>query len=99
MTLKAKDLQKISELACLDIENESELLGQDVNKIMDFVEQLRSVNTNGTAPLFHPFDLHQPLRADVISEENCAAELEEIAPLFDEENSHYLVPQVIDSGK
>lgn len=97
MTVPTNELKKIAELACLDIEDGHHALADDVNKIMDFVEQLRAVDTQGVAPLFHPFDLHQPLRPDVVSEESCLAELEEIAPLF--EDGMYLVPKVIDSGK
>lgn len=72
-------------------------LCEEVNAIMDFVEQLRQVDTTGQAPLFHPFDLHQRLRPDEVREKDCSKELAEIAPLF--ENGLYLVPKVIDSGQ
>ena len=42
-------------------------------------------------PLLHPFALHQRLRADAVTEEDCIAELEAIAPLF--EDDLYLVPK------
>jgi aspartyl-tRNA(Asn)/glutamyl-tRNA(Gln) amidotransferase subunit C len=98
MTLLASDLEKIARLACLDTASEhTAQLNEEINSIMDFVEHLRSVDTAGVAPLFHPLALYQRLRTDEITEEECIAELEAIAPLF--EDQLYLVPKVIESGK
>lgn len=98
MSISQADLEKIAQLAYLDVELEnSSQLSQEVSSIMDFVEQLRSVNTTGIAPLFHPLALAQRRRPDVITEEDCTAELASIAPLFEE--NLYLVPKVIEAGK
>lgn len=98
MTISQKDLEKIARLAYLDADSEqSTQLSEEINAIMNFVEELRNVKTSHVAPLFHPFDLHQRLRPDVITEEEYLAELAEIAPMF--EDNLYLVPKVIDSGK
>ena len=98
MTLTTKDLEKIAGLAYLNIDTEhSSQLTQELSAIMDFVEQLRSVDTSNVAPLFHPFALHQRLRSDETTEADCIAELETMAPLF--ENGFYLVPKVIESSK
>ena len=98
MTISTKDIEKIARLARLDINKEpSSQLNEEVNSIMSFVEQLRSIDTHETAPLFHPLALHQRLRADTVTEEDCLAELETIAPLF--EDRLYLVPKVIESSK
>lgn len=98
MTISQKDLEKIAGLAYLDSESSSTTqLAQEVSAIMDFVEQLRSADTQNVAPLFHPLALHQRLRMDAVTEEDCIRELEEIAPLF--EDDLYLVPKVIESDK
>lgn len=98
MTISTKDLKKIARLAYLDIDSEHpSKLTQEISAIMDFVEQLRSVETSEVAPLFHPFALHQRLRTDEVTEADCIAELEAIAPMF--EDNLYLVPKVIESGK
>lgn len=98
MTISPKDLEKIAHLAYLDINvDHSPKLMQEISEIMDFVDQLRTVDTTEVAPLFHPLALHQRLRADAITEEDCLAELEALAPLF--EDNLYLVPQVIDENK
>lgn len=98
MTLSKTDLEKIAKLACLNTStDQTAQLNEEINSIMDFVEQLRSADTQGIAPLFHPLALHQRLRDDVITEEECIAELEVMAPLF--EDNLYLVPKVIESEK
>lgn len=97
MTISLKDLEKIAQLAYLDSDvDHTPKLIQEINEIMDFVEQLRAVDTTEITPLFHPFALHQRLRADAITEEDCLAELEELAPLF--EDNLYLVSQVIEQA-
>ncbi|KTD51133.1 Asp-tRNA(Asn)/Glu-tRNA(Gln) amidotransferase subunit GatC [Legionella quateirensis] len=98
MTISTQDLEKIARLAYLEIDAEhSTQLTQEISSIMDFVDQLRAVDTTEVAPLFHPFALHQRLRTDEVTEEDCIAELEAIAPMF--EDNLYLVPKVIESGK
>jgi aspartyl-tRNA(Asn)/glutamyl-tRNA(Gln) amidotransferase subunit C len=94
MTISLQELKKIADLARLDPEfSDPKQLAQDINAIMDLVDQLRSVDTAEIAPLAHPFALHQRLRMDAVTEEECIAELEAIAPLF--ENDLYLVPKKI----
>ncbi len=98
MTISASELEKISQLAYLDTESEqTPKLNDDLNAIMNFVAQLRTVNTEGIAPLFHPLALNQSLRPDAVTEENCLTELAARAPKF--ENELYLVPQVIEQSK
>lgn len=98
MTLSTKELEHIARLAYLEIDaDHSAQLTQEISSIMDFVDQLRTINTTDVAPLFHPFALHQRLRTDEITEADCIAELEAIAPMF--EDNLYLVPKVIESGK
>lgn len=97
MTISINELHSIAELAHLETNpDEITTLSSEINSIINFVQHLREINTTGVAPLFHPMDLHQRLRDDQVTEEDCLAELAEIAPLFDE---HYLVPKVIDAGK
>lgn len=98
MTISPAELEKLAHLAYLDTDlDHSEKLIKEINQIMDFVDQLSSVNTHDVQPLFHPLALHQRLRSDVVTEEDCVAELEALAPLF--EDDLYLVPQVIEQGK
>lgn len=98
MTLSPTDIEKIARLSSLDIACEKTTqLNDEINSIMDFVEQLRTIDTTGISPLFHPLAQHQRLRTDEITEKECIEELEALAPLFEE--NLYLVPKVIESGK
>lgn len=97
MSISPEELKKIAQLACLDIEDSEASLPAEINAIMDFVEQLSSVDTSNVIPMAHPFALHQRLRADVLTESDCLAELEALAPLF--EDNLYLVPKVLESDK
>lgn len=97
MTVSISELRSIEELAHLETNPEDmDTLSNEINSIINFVEHLREINTEGVAPLFHPMDLHQRLREDIVTEEDCLSELAEIAPLFEDV---YLVPKVIDAGK
>lgn len=98
MSLTTTELKKISDLAYIEInEINCEHLTNEVNQIMDFIEQLRTVNTANISPLPHPAASFQRLRDDEVKEKNLVLELEAIAPQFEE--GFYLVPQVIEEGK
>ena len=91
------ELKKIAALAYLDLDTEADAadqLADDVNFIMDYVEQLRQVDTRHIAPLRNPLDLHQRLRKDEFSDDNCVDALKKVAPMFVDDL--YLVPKVID---
>ncbi|HBI21689.1 MAG TPA: Asp-tRNA(Asn)/Glu-tRNA(Gln) amidotransferase GatCAB subunit C [Legionella sp.] len=95
--LHPKDtLTKMAALANLDLNSNNDMKAQlthDVGVIMDYVEQLRQVNTQGVTPLLHPLDLNQRLRTDTASDESCLTQLAELAPLF--ENDLYIVPKTL----
>lgn len=98
MSLSPEEIRKLNALAYLDTDEPSmENLSHEINQIMDFVEQLKQVDVATVEPLSHPMAMHQRLRPDDISESSCVAELEALAPLFDD--GFYLVPQVIEQGK
>lgn len=93
------ELKKIASLAHLDLDTDADMalqLADDVNSIMDYVGQLRGVDTHDITPLIHPLDAHQHLRTDHVINENHVAELASIAPLFADDL--YLVPKVINTG-
>ena len=98
MSTSEHEITKIAALAYLETDTKSaQQLAHDVSAIMDFVEQLRQIDTTTIAPLLHPLDLHQRLRLDEAVEVNRVQQLAKIAPLFADDL--YLVPKVIDTGK
>lgn len=66
MSITADEVLKVAKLAKLHFtQEEVGPLAQQLNKIVDFVETLRPVQTDGVDPLAHAMDLHSVLRADI----------------------------------
>ncbi len=95
MALEPSDLEKISHLACLGL-NEADLphITSALNSILGLVDEMQAVDTDGIEPLAHPLEASQRLRADVVTESNHREAYQSIAPAV--ENGLYLVPKVID---
>ena len=95
MTLTADDVNKIAYLARLGIDaQDTESYAKDLSGILDLVAQMSAVNTDNVAPMAHPLDQVQRLRADQVSEENQRDVFQAIAPQI--EAGLYLVPKVIE---
>ena len=94
MSIAIEQLKHLSTLAYLEIDPATApALIADINSIINFVDHLRSVDTNNIQPLMHPMDVVQRLRPDEPHECNTTTQLGNIAPQF--EDNLYLVPKVI----
>ena len=97
MSLEKQEVEKVANLVALQVEDaQAEVLAQQLNTILDLFAQMEAVNTDEVAPLAHPLEQMQPLRADQVTEVNLRDKLAKVAPAFDEEEGVYLVPQVIE---
>jgi aspartyl-tRNA(Asn)/glutamyl-tRNA(Gln) amidotransferase subunit C len=95
MSLSSADVKKIAHLARLGIqENDIPKYAGELSNIFDLVAQMNAVDTSHIAPMAHPLDVHQRLRADEITEKNQRELFQSIAPSV--EAGLYLVPQVIE---
>ncbi len=93
--IKKEDIQKIAYLARLGIdESAMPEYASSLTEILDFVEQMNSVDTDNIQPMAHPQDMVQRLREDVVTEENNRELLMQNAPKT--EKGLFLVPKVID---
>lgn len=93
--MQPSDIEKLAKLVRLEINDET--LGEVANSITEvlaLVDQLQAADTNGVAPMAHPLDAVQILRADEVTEPNVREEFQAIAPAT--ENGLYLVPKVIE---
>jgi len=89
------DVAKIAHLARLAIrEAEAPAYARNLSAILELVEQMNAVDTTGVAPMAHPLDMAQRLRADEVSESNQREHFQAIAPQV--EAGLYLVPKVIE---
>ncbi len=95
MSLGPDDVKNIAHLARLNInESDIEQYASSLSSILDLVEQMNSVNTEGVTPMAHPLDVAQRLREDEVLESNQREDFQKIAPAT--EDGLYLVPKVIE---
>ena len=65
MSLSADDVRWIAHLARLQLSDEElATITPQLQAIVDYVDQLRQVNTEGVEPLAHPLPIHDVFRAD-----------------------------------
>lgn len=85
----------IAHLARLSLsEQQAEAYSLTLNKILASMQHLQGIDTTGVAPLRSPFDGAQPLRDDVVSENNQRDVYQAVAPAT--QDGLYLVPRVIE---
>jgi aspartyl-tRNA(Asn)/glutamyl-tRNA(Gln) amidotransferase subunit C len=95
MSLDTDDIKAIAKLARLKIdEADVPLYATNLSNILDLVEQMNSVDTEGVVPMSHPLDVVQRLREDVVTESNQREEFQSVAPAT--RDGLYLVPKVIE---
>ena len=95
MPLTSDDVKRVAKLARLgltDVET-TETLAQ-LNSILELVDRMQQIDTDDVAPLAHPLELRQTLRADAVAEMNQREKFQAIAPQADA--GLYLVPKVIE---
>jgi aspartyl-tRNA(Asn)/glutamyl-tRNA(Gln) amidotransferase subunit C len=89
------DIRHLCDLAQLKLtEAESEAVAGDLARIIDMVDQMRSMNTDDIEPLAHPLDSQARLRPDRVTEEVDRERYQQSAPLT--EDGLYLVPRVVE---
>jgi aspartyl-tRNA(Asn)/glutamyl-tRNA(Gln) amidotransferase subunit C len=65
MALTTDEVGKVAHLARLELSAaELEAMARQLNAIIDYVNQLRQVNTDGVEPLAHALDLQNVFRED-----------------------------------
>jgi len=91
-----KEVQKIAHLSKIKLEGEElHTLTEDFNQILQFVNQIEKVNTEGIKPLLHVLNLENRVRADEPGQSLSNNEVKTIAPEF---NAGFIVvPKVIET--
>ena len=89
------DIRHLSALAQLKLsEQEAEAVAGDLARIIDMVDQMRAMDTEGVKPLAHPLDDAARLRPDAVTEAVDRALYQQGAP--ETEDGLYLVPRVVE---
>lgn len=95
MSVDAATVRKIAKLSRIAITDEEvpPLVGE-LNQILDWVEQLGEVDTDGVMPMTSVADITAPLRTDAITDGQKEAAVLQNAP--DAREGHFTVPKVVE---
>lgn len=89
------DVKKVANLARIAVSEERlETLGQELEAIVGFVEQLSEVNTDGVEPMTSVVAMTQRLREDIVTDGDKAEQILANAP--DRVSDFFAVPKVVE---
>jgi aspartyl-tRNA(Asn)/glutamyl-tRNA(Gln) amidotransferase subunit C len=99
MSLSPDQIERIARLARIAVRPaEVEELRVQLNRVLELVDQLQSIDTAGIEPLSHALEALLPagqrLRPDAVTEADRHSEFQRVAPAV--EAGLYLVPKVIE---
>ena len=81
MKISEKEIKKIAELARLGLTKaEVGKFSKELSTILDYVEKLNQVKTEGVEPTSHVTGLENVLREDVVDQADCQKEIVDNAP-------------------
>jgi aspartyl-tRNA(Asn)/glutamyl-tRNA(Gln) amidotransferase subunit C len=95
MSVDQKTVRHIARLARIAVrDDELPALAGELNSILDWVEQLREVDTNGVEPMTSAVAMSMKMREDVVTAPNLQKEVTMNAP--GAEDGFYVVPKVVE---
>jgi aspartyl-tRNA(Asn)/glutamyl-tRNA(Gln) amidotransferase subunit C len=95
MSLSDDQIRRIARLARLAVQPEElAAVGERLNRVLELIDQMRSVDTAGIEPMSHALDMVQRLRPDEVTEPDRREAYQAVAPAV--EGGLYLVPKVIE---
>jgi aspartyl-tRNA(Asn)/glutamyl-tRNA(Gln) amidotransferase subunit C len=90
-----KTIIKIANLAKLEIKDDKlNDIASSLEKILNLVDEMNDVDTDGVTPMSHPLNLKQELRKDEVKEANQRDLFQKDNENTD--NGYYKVPKIID---
>jgi aspartyl-tRNA(Asn)/glutamyl-tRNA(Gln) amidotransferase subunit C len=95
MALTPDDVRWVAHLARLELsEAELQIMTRQLSAILDYVNHLQQVNTEGVEPLAHPLPIHNVFRPDELQPSLPVDEALANAPL--RRGNFYSVPAVLE---
>ena len=95
MALDAATVRKVAKLARIRIEEARlEPLARELSGIMQWIEQLNEVDTDGVQPMTSAEAVSLPMREDVVTDGGDAAKVLSNAPKSD--RNFFVVPKVVE---
>jgi len=95
MSIERREIEKLATLSRIAINEETiNEVSQRLGSVLELVDQLQAVDTDGVEAMSHPMQATQRLREDEVTELNRREALQAIAP--ETEDGLFLVPKVIE---
>lgn len=95
--ITVKDVEYVAALAQLELSEEDKIrLTKELSDILDHVEQLNKLDTDGVEPMMHTLDIVNVLRDDVVEPSLTREQTFMNAP--DTDGEYFLVPKILDTG-
>ncbi|WP_397401136.1 Asp-tRNA(Asn)/Glu-tRNA(Gln) amidotransferase subunit GatC [Phenylobacterium sp.] len=95
MAIDAATVRKVARLARIaEPEERLEPLARELSGILDWIEQLAEVNTDGVEPMTTSVAMKLPLRDDVVTDRGDPARVLSNAPKSDK--GFFVVPKVVE---
>lgn len=95
MAIEHANVMRAAHLARLGLDDaRAESYVEDLSRIIEMVDRLGEIDTDGVMPLSHPLDATQPLRADEVIEPDRRDVFQSVAPAT--ADGLYLVPRVVE---
>ncbi len=95
MAIDAATVRKVARLARIaEPENRLEPLARELSGILDWIEQLAEVDTDGVEPMTTSVAMKLPLREDVVTDGGDPARVLSNAPKTDK--GFFIVPKVVE---
>ncbi len=95
MTIDTKAVAKIAKLARINVSEEEKVhYASEISKILQWVEQLSEVNTDGVPLMTSVSQIKLPLRKDIVADGNQQAAIIKNAPESD--YGCFVVPKVME---
>lgn len=97
MKLNNETISKIAHLARLEVnDTEREVLMEDMNKILSFMDKLNELDTEGVEPLIYLTNEVNVYREDVVQKEITVEEALKNAP--NQDGTYFRIAKVIDKS-
>lgn len=95
MTISAEDVKKVAFLSRLKIEEDKvAATEEEFNKILNWIDELNEVDTDGVEPLVSVNENFIAMRKDEVTDGNIQEEILQNAPL--KEYGYFAVPKVVE---
>ena len=88
-------IEYVGILAKLELsDEEKEAAKSDMGRMLDYIDKLNALDTNGVEPMSHVFPVHNVFREDVVTNGDDRDNMLAIAP--EERDGQYQVPKTVE---